>query len=560
MVKLFSLFLIIWSVSAFSGVVFSKFPKHMQLFARNNQDSGKIEIVGYVNTPGSDSISVKLFKEGVLQKRIVQPLNYISDNAAFSLAVNIHAELAQYSIKFYLDSDSLRKADSLVCGDAYILDGQSNAAAEAYTGYSSPYIRSFGAQQFDNTNIDTGWGKAEPAPQINWQRKNVIGVLGMAIARRIVEDSRIPVAVFNGAIAGTPITYHLRDTALSSIYGRLLHRVVHSGLKDGLRGVIWHQGEAAYSGPNEYLNHLMQLHDSWIQDFPAIQRVFVYQIRPGCNYDGQDIIREAQRKSPFNRSDIRIMSTTNIPYHDGCHYDTAGYRIMGEQMSRIIQREFCNYSDTVGIDAPDIVRAYFRDAYKKQLVLEWTQPVTFTSDSNGHTPSEAFSIGKSWGVVDSVKTDSAAKQTVLYLKSSTDSTTVSYTPDRFYTGTTNPFEGPWLVNGRGIGALTFYRFPITTNGTSVALNRSITSHLTVLASPNPFNKSICIHSAGVDRINVVEILTPAGQIVKRLNMVRSAVFMWDGNSIAGKKVPAGIYICRVKTEKEIATLRIVKTE
>jgi len=45
---------------------------------------------------------------------------------------------------------------------------------------------------------------------------------------------------------------------------------------------------------------------------------------------------------------------------------------------------------------------------------------------------------------------------------------ISYIPDQSYAGTSVIYEGPWIVNQRGVGAFSFHRFPVRPFGTTTA--------------------------------------------------------------------------------------------
>ena len=136
-------------------------------------------------------------------------------------------------------------ATNLVCGDAYLIDGQSNAVATDWAGerteYSSEWIRSFGSMEGD---VSKGWGNAVRREGGQWQ----LGYWGMDLAKHLVESQKMPICIVNGAVGGTRIDQHMPNPAnrtdAATIYGRWLARVQQARLTHGIRGVLWHQGEA----------------------------------------------------------------------------------------------------------------------------------------------------------------------------------------------------------------------------------------------------------------------------------------------------------------------------
>jgi hypothetical protein len=66
-----------------------------------------------------------------------------------------------------------------------------------------------------------------------------------------------------------------------------------------------------------------------------------------------------------------------------------------------------------------------------------------------------------WSVASALSADAAAHTVTLTLSASSNAKKVSYVPTGLATsGTGNPFNGPWLTNARGVGALIFHDFPI----------------------------------------------------------------------------------------------------
>ena len=81
-----------------------------------------------------------------------------------------------------------------------------------------------------------------------------IGVWGMALARNLLENYHIPICILNGAVGGTRIDQHQANPAdhyaagsRYSIYANLITRVAAAKLTHGIRGALWHQGEADLS-------------------------------------------------------------------------------------------------------------------------------------------------------------------------------------------------------------------------------------------------------------------------------------------------------------------------
>ena len=161
------LILILLPLIGFSQEIeFLEAPKDFQLFARDKSDSATVLIKGkYTSNKQYDAIELKVFKDDLLfsrQESTVQEGN-------FELKSRIDAGLHQFRFELHFTKGKKQSleiiADSVVCGDAYIVTGQSNShASSSLSTYSSPYCRSFGvktgyeAYSEDDKNIH--WGRA----------------------------------------------------------------------------------------------------------------------------------------------------------------------------------------------------------------------------------------------------------------------------------------------------------------------------------------------------------------------------------------------------------------
>lgn len=429
-------------------VSFTSKPSNLQFVARSANDSGVVSITGVVSQAGVDSVTVAVYRNGAAYGHFGQALVYLDGKASFLLAPRIHAELASYRLEVRVGDSVALTADSVVCGDAFLADGQSNAELSGIH-YISPWLRTFG--------LDSLWHN----PADNKANANFWGM-----DRHVIEEQQVPVCVINGAAGGSRIYQHAaRSTTSATIYGRIYRRIVLSGLRNGIKAAVWHQGEhdgdslsaAAYAG---YFKMMVL---NWRFDFPGKWPVYAFQVRPvSCVSTALsgDALREAQRTLP-RVIDVSIMSTTNVAGSDGCHYGAAGYAQMGDRMYRLVARDLYGSADTVRTQPPDIRKAFFADSTRTEIGLQFNQPVTVSIDSLGHALREAFFLeGDSANRIDSTRIDTTDNLVRLFLRSPSPAGAVSYTPSIYYPGTSEVFQGPWLKNSREVGALTFHQFPI----------------------------------------------------------------------------------------------------
>ena len=67
----------------FSFVVFNKLPQDLQLYPRDENNGSKIPISGIFEQNGFDFISVKVFRNGLVDSYIKSPLTYSGSNRGF---------------------------------------------------------------------------------------------------------------------------------------------------------------------------------------------------------------------------------------------------------------------------------------------------------------------------------------------------------------------------------------------------------------------------------------------------------------------------------------------
>ena len=134
------------------------------------------------------------------------------------------------------------------------------------------------------------------------------------------------------------------------MYGKMLWRVRNARLTHGIRGVLWHQGEAdqGLDGPDggygweTYQQYFVNMSLAWKQDMPNIRHYYVFQIWPnGCGQGGGhgDMLREVQRTLPRLYSNMDVMSTLGIKPPGPCHYPLAGWSEFVRLMQPLIERD-----------------------------------------------------------------------------------------------------------------------------------------------------------------------------------------------------------------------------
>ncbi|MEI6607835.1 MAG: DUF2341 domain-containing protein, partial [Verrucomicrobiota bacterium] len=282
---------------------------------------------------------------------------------------------------------------NLVCGDAYILEGQSNALAIdslPADGTSSTWIRTYG-------RTTAAWGNA-----VRNGSDFLIGYWGYDLADYLQSSRNMPICIINGAVGGTRIDQHQANSAdhtlaggLYSIYATLLNRVINAKLTYGIRGIFWHQGEnnSGAADPTgdwdykSYQQYFVDMSAAWRQDYPNIQKFLIFQMQPkpcGMGPKG-DQLREVQRNLPRLYSHMSILSTLGIDSsfgYLGCHYTAPGYQNIANLVAPVIDRDFYGVVPPAAVTAPNLQRAYYTNSTQNQISLEFDQPIQWNSFSS----------------------------------------------------------------------------------------------------------------------------------------------------------------------------------
>ena len=184
-----------------------KGPEDYQLFARDKNDKATVLFSGKVTDDAKfNELRLKVYKDGVLYDNKSVKI----ENREFKFSSIIQAGLFQYRFELYHQIESVEKlsfiADNVVCGDAYIITGQSNSHASSNkSSYTSPFCRSFGVktgyEKYTDEDKKIRWGLAtgncltckgdgwEKGFDGGWFVKNPygVGVWGMELAQLLVE-------------------------------------------------------------------------------------------------------------------------------------------------------------------------------------------------------------------------------------------------------------------------------------------------------------------------------------------------------------------------------------
>lgn len=447
------------------AATFHHFPRTLQLYPRDlSTGLGDVLMDGVVTEPDCTAVSVAVTRNGAPYSGFSQSLSYSNGSAPFSINAPIPAELANYSFQFFVTRNGkdhlLAVADNVVAGDFYLINGQSNAEARMFAGSAngnqSSYLRSYGSRDDSGTAVaaDRNWHQADGDLLYG---PGAVGQWGLRLGRRILDAYGIPVAIINGARGGWPITSFQRNDAdpvdLGTNYGRALYRAGQAGGRNHVRAVFWYQGESDNGDADAHEKGWTALRDDWRQDFPAIEKIYVFQLHVGCLVNQFDAdLRNRQRLFADRFPDVEIMSTTGAGNtFDNCHFPyTNGYETLADQLFLQVRRDLYGAAPLNDTDPPNPYYAYFSTPANDQITLVMRN----ADDALMFYPgAEAdFRLSGSSVLVTGASTN--GNKLILNLSGNAGGAT-----GLIYGGHVGPAE-PMVTNGSGVGLLAFHNLPI----------------------------------------------------------------------------------------------------
>ncbi len=420
----------------------------MQLLPRNvSTNKGNYTIAGKVpKGTGFTSLLLKIFKSEILIKETAYPFSISQDFVPFSIPFDINAELSNHRIELWgvkgNEQILIKKAEKVVAGDVIVINGQSNNIGPVTPLDDDPFLRSH-TDQF-------GWNIITYTQPSRWAPR---------IAKNIITNHKIPVAIFNESYGGVRLNYFLKNEANPYIgnYGELMTRLEKAEVKSNIRAIIWWQGESDgwETSIEEYKNQFKKLYVSWLKDYNK-PSVYLFQIRFKSCTHVKPYVLEAQRQLSNEIEGLSIMST-NAAKSDSCHfYYSGGYDSLGNRMYRLMASEMYN-SSSVNVKAPDVEKVWFSSSNEITIQMKNTvgnlkltgQPWAdfkletqdnFISDDVNSRNIEGTVLGNQ--IILKFAGDSSGIKGVTYL-------------GHIHNG------NDWILNLQGVSILSFYNFPIT---------------------------------------------------------------------------------------------------
>jgi Carbohydrate esterase, sialic acid-specific acetylesterase len=471
----------------FSQITFDKFPEELQLFPRRADNKALVLISGTVTAQNYDKLSLQILKNGNPYQILDKDIFYENNTFTFNYAVEINAELSEYSFKLFIQKGEqaslVKQAERVVCGDVFLFYGQSNALGfpgidALNASFSDKFLRNYDYPDFFSNDANAlKWYSA----QFPYAR---VGVGAYKLAHTISEKYRVPVAIINGAEGGQNLqqltnrnTGNHFDTNTS--FGKFLTRIKKAGAIDYAKGMVFRQGEheagSFFQPCNDYPNRFNTFYNQLQEDLPQLQKIYVGQnnILAEGYVERAGFLRDFQRKTQQIYPKVQAFATVGTNFYDSPHYQAEGYLQTASEVFRFISRDFYGSQDVNQITSPDIKNAFYND--KKDiltLVFEDNQQIIYPKDSifADYTRSlkDVFFINSDNQTNDFNESDHQiesgwAEGNKVYLKLKAPSTGiyVTYLPSTFSDNFSKFYDGVHLKNARGMRAFSFYEFPIS---------------------------------------------------------------------------------------------------
>ncbi len=313
-------------------------------------------------------------------------------DGVFRLTVRVPAELESHRVTIETvsadgDRTTIKQVSGLAGGDVIVIQGQSNSVARIFDGIGlgrleTPWVRSFGSATIDaaiaaDTDLLT-WTTAEAD---TYYELGTVGTWGMQLGHDLVEANGVPVAIVNGGHGGRQAWFFQRDDAdrlnLDTNYGRWFQRMEAAGLDHGFVTAYWYQGESDMADPAGHRENVEWLYDDWRADLRRLTTITLIQVHNGCRAQTptDDLpVREIQRQVAADADDVLLHSTAALPGHDGCHYTTEGYSVLGSELAQRWQVEQLGVDLGDGVTTPLPRRVTFADATRRSVEIRTDQP------------------------------------------------------------------------------------------------------------------------------------------------------------------------------------------
>lgn len=577
-------------------------PVNYQLYPRNSSNKGTVVFSG---TDNGNNSTITFYTAKTNFNNVTSTYNMTTVNIVnkrFSFSVQIDAELSEYAFAYYLNGqpfNAVTIAEHVVCGDAYIISGQSNAATTGLTSTDANTLNNaYGPGstygKYSRTvevYHRTSWGVSSVGGDLAWN----VGAWGLPIQYKIQETYGIPTCVINGAAGSTSIEYHVPMPAFPNdfffnpvhdplytdfenagatpgCFGRMNTRVYYSGLENNIKGIFWWQGDGGGNTTYNYIDHFTPLYNLWTTYYPGFSRFYEIQI-PSLVGDPSTgpalrVRSEYQRNMGTIYPNTTVMSANGIRYHapgDEIHHQAAGYQAMADRLFALLEKDV--YGKTTNINdltPPNIVSAGISGTtvslrFNQNINLNTTlgdniYDILSVIKFNNELSSSPVTVTKSNPVI-------SGQYLTFDVNSGSGISTVSYAgyiPNTTAANIDN--VGCYIRNSKNVGALSFHNFPVTPPGPEMRtmitneeggkqIEASEMGEISIY--PNPVSDKLTITSGNkpVRRLKVSDL---TGRVV------------YEYENIPGQRdfdlshLQTGIYLISIDVNGQACTSKLVK--
>lgn len=402
-----------------------------------------------------------------------------STESTYEFSTTFVAQKKEYTCEIYAhtpsgDSVSVRYVKHIVCGDIYVLYGQSNMIGladydELTQQIDDTYLRNFDFIGGNYVDSELRWTRAkEPYARV--------GGIGLRLQQQILDETGIPTCIINGAVGGMGIRdlanrTTIRPEDVSNIYGRLVRRVQLAGAVGKIRAILWRQGENEgctwKPDIDAYPAQFTQLWNNLRTDLGELDWFINCQtnIHSCTPLEAAGELREWMRKTSKLFPSTQTMTALGVEMGDGLHHTSAGYSQLADEYFQLLKTKIYGIPTDTNTEFPDIQHILLSpDKYVLRLIFQDNQMLVSPKDTLLHgkkwTLKNHFFINETTHtqneIIDSVRVSS--NTVTIYLNKQIEGGYMTYIPS--YVDHPIPDLGALLSNIRGRRVLAFYQFPI----------------------------------------------------------------------------------------------------
>lgn len=473
--KVLLLLVLLLSKQLNAQIQFTSFPKSLQLFPRNLQNKSAVIVSGVSQNLHHRKIILQIKKDNNFF--IQRFANLTEQDRNFNFSVEIDAGLHEYSFEIYsVDAQNSnyleKKAEKVLCGDAFIIYGQSNSIG--FDQIDTMYFKQKYRKYLRNITLD-----GENSLHINWHEGAEpyasIGIFGMLLGARIQKEANVPICIINRGVGGANILSLSRNQSNpndeNTYYGQLLNITERSGLKNHIKSIIWRQGESDASSNDacfEYNLRLRNLMNNFFDDFIGLEKIYVAQNNiistAFCEATEAGLLRNSQRKIGELNPKIVPFSTIGVRGYDGLHYNYFGHKQVADYLSKLIGRDIYNANpQTRQLESPNAKIAYYNSSKDSlTIIFNEASEMIYPSDSTlgGYTRSlkDFFYFDNPNQKVESGV--AVGNRIILKINGYFGASKINYLPPFFADTYSQYYDGPFLKNSSGVSAFSFVNLDI----------------------------------------------------------------------------------------------------